>query len=535
MNRYIKTAAGAGLLLAALTTTSCSDFLNEYSQHMVVAKTVYHLDEVLLGNGYIKSYIADNGPQGARCAGFFNILDDDINTGDGGSDTEKTWGLCLKNNFGYFAWQLRVGSNNDASYFTPDNYTWDDLYARINVMNIILDEIVDMPHETEDDNAAYIRVIGESHFLRAYFFFTLANLYGDAYDPATAAEKLCVPLKLTPYVEHDRDKETQFTRATVKEVYDQILSDLKIADENLALSPQPESRKLHRASLESVKLLLSRVYLYMQDWQNAEATAKALIGMRGVSLAGLEAFNEDEPFLTRNNPEILFSQGCNNLSREELFTGRPGDFCVTHELRDLYSDKDLRAECFFGKNFVSDSITLTNKYERGAIVSHISDCFLLRTAEAYLNVAEACAMQGKDADACGYLNKLRECRIEDYVAQSYTGEELVKQIRDERRRELCFESHRWFDLRRYAVNQLYPYSRQITHVYHSCGDRGVNYTQYFVLEENDPAYTFALPESVIKFDDVPMPDNVRKTRLPLAAPKPEVPIDPFPDEDEENK
>lgn len=36
------------------------------------------------------------------------------------------------------------------------------------------------------------------------------------------------------------------------------------------------------------------------------------------------------------------------------------------------------------------------------------------------------------------------------------GEDLVNLIRDERRRELCFEGHRWFDLRRYAVNPKYP-------------------------------------------------------------------------------
>lgn len=51
----------------------------------------------------------------------------------------------------------------------------------------------------------------------------------------------------------------------------------------------------------------------------------------------------------------------------------------------------------------------------------------------------------------------------------------------------------------------------------------------FMLEENDAAYTFALPESVIQFDNVPMPDNVRKERLPMEVEtvEPEVPTDPF--------
>lgn len=512
MNKYIKLAA---VLLLATFTTSCSGFLDEYSQDMVIAKTVYHFDEVLLGNGYIKSSTVSGGPRLGAPGSFFNVLDDDINTGSVGSETSKTWGSCLSNIFGCYAWQLRIGSNYNASFFGSDAATWDDLYARINVVNIILDEIEHVSHEKEADDAVYYRVKGESHFLRAYFFFVLANLYGDAYDPATASDKLCVPLKLTPYIEHDKNKDTQFTRATVKEIYDQVVKDLTLAEEYLTISPQNSAHKLHRASFESVELLFSRVYLYMQEWKLAEEKADAVINYRGVSLAGLNAFSGG-PFLTRSNPEVLFSQGANYLAPGDLFTARPGDFCVTRELRDLYDEKDLRAECFFGVHSMSDSVTLTNKYERGIILSHISDAFLLRTAEAYLNKAEACAMQaGKEQNACDVLNKLRENRIEDYVPVSYTGEELVKQIRDERRKELCFEGHRWFDLRRYAVNTQYPYSKSIIHSYHACGDAGISYSQIFVLEEHDPAYTFALPESVIEFDNVPMPDNPRKERKPL--------------------
>jgi len=527
MTRYIKLIAG--MMSVALTTTSCGDFLNEYSQDMVVAKTVYHLDEVLLGNGYIKSTIVESGPTIGNVAGFFNVLDDDVNTGIVGSETSKTWGNCLSNIFGCYAWQLRVGSNYNASNFSSDSYTWDNLYSRINVANIILDEIVDMPHSTEADEATYYRVLGETHFLRGYFFFTLANLYGDAYSPATASEKLCVPLKLTPYIEHDKNKDTQFKRATVKEIYDQVVSDLTKAEEYLTRSPQNVSHKLHRASYESVELLLSRVYLYMQEWALAEEKADNVIKYPRVALAGLSSFSNGA-FLTRDNVEILFSQGANYLSREDLFTARPGDFCVSRELRELYDEKDLRARCFFGVHSLSDSVTLTNKYERGAIVSHISDVFTLRTAEAYLNKAEACAMQpGKEQEACVYLNRLRTNRIESYEDCTYTGEELVKQIRDERRKELCFEGHRWFDLRRYAVNERYPYSKQIIHSYHACGDAGISYSQMFMLEENDAAYTFALPESVIQFDNVPMPDNVRKERLPMEVEtvEPEVPTDPF--------
>ena len=235
MNKYIKPAIG---LLLMASASSCGDFLDEYSQDMVVAKTVFHFNEVLLGNGYIGSYSVSGGPTLGAVGGYFNVLDDDITTGYVGYETTKTWGNCLSHIFGCYAWQLRIGSNYNASNFSNDAASWDNLYARINVMNIILDEIEFVPHTTDDEIKIYYRVKAEAHFLRGYFFFILANLYGDAYSPETAAEKLCVPLKLTPYIEHDKDKDTQFTRATVKEVYDQIVSDLTLAEEFMIASPQ---------------------------------------------------------------------------------------------------------------------------------------------------------------------------------------------------------------------------------------------------------------------------------------------------------
>ena len=504
------------LITLAIGTTSCSDFLSAYSQDMIVAKSVQDLDEILLGDVYLPSFQASSGPASIYTAGFFNILSDDVNTGGHGDETSKAWSTSLSTIFGYFAWQQRVSSNFDGSYFTSDNVTWDNLYSRINIVNIILDEIQDLPHEKENDYLDFLRVQGEAHFLRAYFYFTLANLYGDAYAPSTCESKLCVPLKLTPYVEHDKDKDTQFRRATVYEVYNQIVKDLTIAEDFLTRSPQNNLHRLHRASIESVELLLSRVYLYMQEWELAEAKADLVIQSSNAYLSDISALTSGKPFLTRENPEVLFSQGANILASNEFFTARPGDYCVTRELFDLYDEKDARANCFFGHQVGSDSITLAQKYERGDITSHISDVFTLRVAEAYLNKAEACAMQqGKENIALTTLNKLRKNRIEGYTEQSYNKEELIVQIRDERRKELCFEGHRWFDLRRYAANELHPFSKAIIHVYNACGNNGVSYTQLFRLEENDLAYTFALPESVIDFDNVPMEDNPREIRLPL--------------------
>lgn len=507
-------------VLLALGSTSCSDFLEAYSQDMVIPSTVTDLDEVLLGSVYIPSQEIGVGPSGMRSCGFFNILDDDVNTGLGDPNGDNTsnvngWRNCLSSIYGYFTWQLDVGTNYNSTSVASDVATWSDLYARINYVNVILDEITQLPHETEDDQAAYLRVQGEAHFLRGWFYFVLANLYGDAYAPATAAQKLCVPLKLTPYVEHDKDKPTQFQRATVKEVYDQIVADLLIAEDYLTQSPQNADHRLYRASLDAVELLLSRVYLYMQDYAQAELKAEAVMQSDYVRLAPLSALSSTAPFLTNTNPELIFSQGSNNLAPTGIFTGMAGDFCVTRELRDLYDENDRRGDCFFGISS-NDSISLAYKYQRGTLRSRVSDVFTLRMAEAYLNKAEACAMSGKDAEALEALNALRANRIDGYADVSCSGEELVNEVRTERRKELCFEGHRWFDLRRYAVCEKYPYKRSILHVFNAIGDNTPYlYTEYFRLLPDDPAYTFSLPTSVLEFDKVPMENNPREDRPPL--------------------
>ena len=89
------------------------------------------------------------------------------------------------------------------------------------------------------------------------------------------------------------------------------------------------------------------------------------------------------------------------------------------------------------------------------------------------------------------------------AAVSLSGEALVKFIREERERELCFEGHRWFDLRRYMVDTKYPQTTTIVHTmsaYHTVNYYDVRqYTNYYRLEPNDDAYTLNIPKDVRDF------------------------------------
>lgn len=495
-------------IIVALFCFGCSNFLEEYSQSQTVAKKVSHFDELLLGDGYLpsvnKKYISTDH------AGFLNVLDDDVTTVLGGIAVHY-WSEVMQKLFGYYAWQLEVGRNPEGNILNDDSQTWLDFYRRINVTNIILKEIDELKVDSPAEENDRVRVKGECHFIRASLYFTLVNLYGKAYSKTSASTDLGVPLKLTEYIEHDKDKETQFQRVSVAQIYEQIVKDLKASVDYLTQSPQP--RPLHRASKEAAQLLLSRVYLYMQDWNNAAAIAAQLLE-NDTRLHQMNEGDSAKIFLSENCSEVLFSQGSMNLHNS--MTGASGDFAVSEELVELYDRKNDFRRYFFGTNPNSFAYKLQWKYDTTAI-PHVSDIYTLRISEGYLNLAEAYAMQDNTEGANRYLKTLREKRIKGYVHTNYTGEELINEIRLERRKELCFEGHRWFDLRRYAVCEKYPHAQKIIHEF-NVFDGNQNFwdhTDIYELPENDPAYVMQIPKSVLEYDETQMPENPRNKRNPV--------------------
>jgi hypothetical protein len=74
---------------------------------------------------------------------------------------------------------------------------------------------------------------------------------------------------------------------------------------------------------------------------------------------------------------------------------------------------------------------------------------IFRLAEIYLNYAEAEAELGNTSEALTYLNKIRERAGMPDVAAS--GTDLIAKIQYERKIELCFEGHHYFDLRRWGI------------------------------------------------------------------------------------
>ena len=132
----------------------------------------------------------------------------------------------------------------------------------------------------------------------------------------------------------------------------------------------------------------------------------------------------------------------------------------------------------------------------------------LRLSEAYLNYAEAMAMLGNEgmADATAALNTLREMRFdpEDFEEEEFDSQqELIEFIRDERRRELCFEGHRWFDLRRWGMPAL-------THKWYDDSET----TSTYSLEEGDLLYAVPIPDEALQSNGSLVQNELPSKRVP---------------------
>lgn len=487
---------------------SCS-FLEEYSQDTVQVRGYEDLEELLIGEGYMKVNGSYSLEQVASYYPYLHYMSDET------EECEKSdFGSSGFNRrdaiFGYYTWQDRCGVNEYGSSFADESGDWTKLYYHVNIVNSVIDLIDEYIKGGDNEVAEANRVKGEAYFLRGAYYFTLINLYGKPYEISTAENDLGVPLKLTGEIQ-----DVIFQRESVARVYEQIESDLKIAEDCLGKANLPGT--IYQADSTAVHLLMSRFYLYKQDWKQALKYARKVIAVKP-DLLDLNGFSGG--FLSKSSVETIFSMGGHAITHNTV--NQYKSFQVSREMYDTYDITDLRKSVFFwtyndfvGYAKIAESSSFANDdpaadyyynytlaYEGRKI--EVSDNFLFRNAEAYLNGAEAAAYLGDEATALDLLEQLRVKRFknESYATLQKSGEELVTEIREERRRELCLEGHRWFDLRRYMVCEKYPYSKEIEKVYYVYKDDSSDEKiekRVYKLEKNDPAYVLPIPHEVLEF------------------------------------
>lgn len=507
------------IVLLYLLSVSCSDFLKEYSSDLAYVRSYEDLDELLIGETYMEMKFGVDG----NYYPYIHMMADETRENSIEDWLSLDYNLYSQKYFGYITWQYRVGYAVDKLSTTAEDTDWDKMYKHINLANMILYEIDRQEAETEADYQAISRIRGEAYFLRAAYYFILINLYGQPYQASVASTALGVPVKTSPAVE-DKD----FQRETLKTVYALIVDDLEHAAENLENIPR---KSVYRAGITAVRLLQSRVCLYMQNWKEAAKYAQMCLDLQS-DLRDLRTFDSSSSaFAEADSPEVIFSMGGNNISNviSMMFMG----LSVSKDLIACYEEGDLRSKYFivsssydpsgvygdYAGDIIDNGYYDVNKYVRlnETYNADVSDKFMFRTAEAWLNLAEAQACLGNENAAIEALDHLRQNRIEAdaYRSTTLSGDDLIEEIRMERRRELCFEGHRWFDLRRYTVCEKAPFMGVIHNTYTTNDSFEFVSIQTYELKAGDPAWTLQIPYEVLEFED--LSPNPREERTPIST------------------
>lgn len=334
--------------------------------------------------------------------------------------------------------------NNPGAQFV----SWNELFRDINRANLVIESVeagISGLGDAESD-----RILGEALFLRAFNYFDAARAYG--YDPTNIQpnDRGSVPILLNGVITADEVELP--ARATADEVYTQISNDLQRAADLLGNGSAPFFG--NRAAALG---LLSRVNLYWGNYAGVVTSATSTIN-EGVGTP-LDASNYVAGFTNPgSNPEALFelvyaddeSTGVNE-SLASTFRSSPGfgDLVATNDLINAYEAGDVRLGTFI----VSDDATSngfgrmeSNKYNGHNGIANVDNVTILRLSEIYLNRAEAQARLGNTTEANADLNFIKTRR--GLTAVNLSGEALITEVINERRRELAFEGHRWFDLKR---------------------------------------------------------------------------------------
>ena len=346
--------------------------------------------------------------------------------------------------------QINNFAENPASNEVETVY--EHTYRVIARANIILSRIdgVEMNEELKD------QYTGEALFLRALSYYNLAVAFGN------------IPLVLG----ETSSPNDEVTQVSADVVYDQIIDDLILAEQLLPQASSYSSSDVGRATKGAAGTLLGKVYLTRKAQGDAEAAAEIL---RTVIADGEYELLDDYANLwgveNQNNAESIFEiqfksdEGNQGSIFTNLFSpsnalqvgNAQGYNNPTMDMYNAYEDGDLRLEPSMSRTFVNPQTgeTATNphirKYHSQPPRENDADVnwVVLRYADALLMLAEAL---GESGEAYDLINEVRARAGLDDIDESTPGSFRDKLLQ-ERRVELAFENHRWYDMRRLLTEQ----------------------------------------------------------------------------------
>jgi hypothetical protein len=334
----------------------------------------------------------------------------------------------------YYRDSLFVGNTTLSS---PSTSFWDTYYNNncIYQANAALEGLA---ADSLLSTTARNQLMGECKFMRSFFYFYLVNRFGDV-----------------PYVTSSNYQVNQrLPRTSAGTVYSNIEQDLLQARQ--FMQPAYPSKGKQRPNRYTADALLARLYLYRQQWNNAEGRCDSILNSGLYSLVSL-----DNVFLDQSQ-EAIWQLGNNSTTYSKVapasgsvFLPILGIIAPAYSLSPFviqaFDSGDLRKSHWVASTKIG-AITYTypNKYKNSifSVSTTTEDLMVFRLAEIYLIRAEARAQQGNLAGAVQDINVIRS-RAGLGVVTAGSLTQAMGAVLHERQTELFTEwGHRWFDLKR---------------------------------------------------------------------------------------
>ncbi len=434
------------LMVIVLWSSSCSDYLDFTETDLIAGdvalKTVANNESAIIG--------AYGGLDNNMTVLLNSVFSDEVKTAG------EFYNAATVHEWQYGPQDISIRDTYTA--ITPQ-------YRMIDRVNRVL-ALVDGADSTRvGDNTLRKRLKGEALFLRAYAHFELFRFYCGNYN----ANGVAMPYMETPSLAPQG-------RILLGEYFQKLNRD--ISDAKLLL---PNSiTDINRANLAAANGLHARIALYSGDWAAAETYASNYINTPGLELATIAAFpgiwtdasNAEQAFRTVRTPSMARVGSLYRGTSASAANIGTVTWTVSNKLYDSYTATDVRLNAYY---LTEPALAASNrpnadrpgliisKYAGGAYGSsteNVANSKLMRTAEMYLIRAEARAEQDKITGANSAesdLNMVRANRISDHVDIVLASKaEAINEILSERFKELAFEGHRFWDLKRkgLAVSRL---------------------------------------------------------------------------------
>ncbi|TYR33625.1 RagB/SusD family nutrient uptake outer membrane protein [Sphingobacterium phlebotomi] len=336
----------------------------------------------------------------------------------------------------------------------PSDMHWNNSYGEIYKANLILENV----DQVSGDAALKAQIKAEAYFLRAYSNFMLATYYCLPYH-SDHFDELGLPYKTST------SPEQSMARMSLKDTYNWIESDLAEALNTTKNKPTTTYRADNKAT---VNALLSRLYLYQEEWDKVIAAADQALDNTGIiKLKDYNTLGPGTPVIFDNPPYTIAYSEITDYAAPTYFNWNesffirviykhPSMLIASPSLLDMFDKtNDVRYKWFFlnevrryAPTYAKEVRSYTNAFGGWFMLAGVT------IQEVMLNKAEALVRKSSPdvAGAMTLVNQLRTNRMQAHTGRTLTAEnaeDALLKVLAERRREFPF-SLRWGDIRRFA-------------------------------------------------------------------------------------